>query len=274
MPLDLDKNTLLKIFKTVDDLREEYGHKPLERVAEAIRINTSRDILPKVLNDQSPGVFYFPDLNDKPWYEPTEFDELNKVFSLFEDNYKCIKEEYLATIKEKDLISYEEQIPTVREERKKSGEEDVLLPRENWGTFSLMLGGREIPHACTRLPYANKLLTTLKNDHLAAGGAFFFSTLAPKTHIPPHHDSTNIRLTFHLGIKIPENCGIRVGRKKSGWDEGKCLIFNSTFKHEAWNWSDKQRVCLIVDIWNPNLTPIERIALDRIYNEHLASRSV
>ncbi len=35
-------------------------------------------------------------------------------------------------------------------------------------------------------------------------------------------------------------------------------MFDDTIEHEAWNDSDKLRVVLIFDIWNPLLTPPER----------------
>jgi len=39
---------------------------------------------------------------------------------------------------------------------------------------------------------------------------------------------------------------------------GQGWIFDDTIEHEAWNGSDKTRVILIFDIWNPYLTQAER----------------
>lgn len=42
-------------------------------------------------------------------------------------------------------------------------------------------------------------------------------------------------------------------------EEGKCLVFDDSFEHEAWNDdSDHSRIVLIVDVWHPDLTPEER----------------
>lgn len=41
--------------------------------------------------------------------------------------------------------------------------------------------------------------------------------------------------------------------------EGKCVIFDDSFLHEAANLSDKPRVVLIVDVWHPDLTSVEVI---------------
>ena len=38
----------------------------------------------------------------------------------------------------------------------------------------------------------------------------FFSRLVPGAHIPPHYGLTNTRLTVHLPLIVPEDCGIRV----------------------------------------------------------------
>jgi len=39
---------------------------------------------------------------------------------------------------------------------------------------------------------------------------------------------------------------------------GKAWVFDDSIEHEAWNDSDKPRIILIFDIWNPLLTPAER----------------
>ncbi|MCB1614287.1 MAG: aspartyl/asparaginyl beta-hydroxylase domain-containing protein, partial [Xanthomonadales bacterium] len=49
-----------------------------------------------------------------------------------------------------------------------------------------------------------------------------------------------------------------------GWEEGKLMIFDDSFEHEAWNDSDQTRVVLIFDTWNPNLDPVERQAFSRV----------
>jgi aspartate beta-hydroxylase len=45
------------------------------------------------------------------------------------------------------------------------------------------------------------------------------------------------------------------------WEEGRCVTFDDTFLHEAWNRSDETRVVLIVDTWHPDLLEPEQIAL-------------
>jgi aspartyl/asparaginyl beta-hydroxylase (cupin superfamily) len=85
-----------------------------------------------------------------------------------------------------------------------------------------------------------------------------FSVLAPHTHIPPHTGSANTRVIVHLPLILPEKCRYRVGNEHREWKLGKAWVFDDTIEHEAWNDSDKVRVLLIFDIWNPFLTEAER----------------
>jgi aspartate beta-hydroxylase len=90
------------------------------------------------------------------------------------------------------------------------------------------------------------------------GPTSFFSLLAARTRIPPHTGTTNIRLTVHIPLIVPERCGFRVGTQVREWQPGTALIFDDTIEHEAWNDSDEDRVILIFDIWNPLLSAAER----------------
>jgi beta-hydroxylase len=44
-----------------------------------------------------------------------------------------------------------------------------------------------------------------------------------------------------------------VGDETRTWQEGKCMVFDDTVEHEAWNKSDQSRVVLIVDFKAPEL---------------------
>jgi aspartyl/asparaginyl beta-hydroxylase (cupin superfamily) len=49
-----------------------------------------------------------------------------------------------------------------------------------------------------------------------------------------------------------------VGAETREWQTGKAWVFDDTIEHEAWNDSDEPRAILIVDVWNPFLSPMER----------------
>jgi aspartate beta-hydroxylase len=54
---------------------------------------------------------------------------------------------------------------------------------------------------------------------------------------------------------------LRVGGETHAWREGRCVTFDDSFEHEAWNRSDRDRVVLILDSWNPDLSEVERLAV-------------
>jgi aspartate beta-hydroxylase len=95
-------------------------------------------------------------------------------------------------------------------------------------------------------------------DH---GPEVLFSVFTPGTHLLPHRGVTNSRLVGHLPLMVPENCALVVGGEEHRWREGKVIVFDDTFEHEAWNRSERTRIVLIFDIWSPYLTEAERTAM-------------
>ncbi|UVO54925.1 aspartyl/asparaginyl beta-hydroxylase domain-containing protein [Sphingomonas sp. SUN039] len=93
----------------------------------------------------------------------------------------------------------------------------------------------------------------------------FFSILKPGAHIPPHTGVTNTRAIIHLPLVVPDGCRFRVGGETREWREGEAFAFDDTIEHEAWNDSDKPRIVLIFDVWNPHLTPDEQALLADFY---------
>ena len=50
---------------------------------------------------------------------------------------------------------------------------------------------------------------------------------------------------------------MRVGDETVQLEEGKAIIFDDSFNHEAWHNGDQTRINLIVDFWHPCLTDAE-----------------
>jgi aspartate beta-hydroxylase len=89
----------------------------------------------------------------------------------------------------------------------------------------------------------------------------FFSILRPGTHIPPHYGLSNYKLAVHLPLVIPADCAIRVGAETHHWQQGKVVVFDDSFEHEAWNRSEQMRAVLIFEIWHPQLNEGEKAAI-------------
>lgn len=74
-----------------------------------------------------------------------------------------------------------------------------------------------------------------------------FSLLRPGTHLYPHRGELEGVLRCHLALRVP--CGdvaIRIGGETRGWEAGRCLVFDDTYEHEAWNRGASERVVLLV----------------------------
>ncbi len=70
----------------------------------------------------------------------------------------------------------------------------------------------------------------------------------------------------HLGIHIPTgDCALRVGDETRSWQEGKCLVFDDSLEHESWNHTREHRIMLIVDLWHPELMPVETAFLEGLH---------
>jgi aspartate beta-hydroxylase len=96
------------------------------------------------------------------------------------------------------------------------------------------------------------------------GPEVLFSVLDAGTHLLPHRGVTNARVVGHLPLIVPPDCALKVADIEHHWREGKAVLFDDTFMHEAWNHSDRLRVVLIFDLWHPQMTEPERIAATEI----------
>lgn len=100
-----------------------------------------------------------------------------------------------------------------------------------------------------------------------------FSVLEPGQRLPPHHGPYNGLLRLHLGLIVPEPraaVGIRIDGKVCHWEEGRALIFDDTFEHEARNESNSSRVVLFIDFEKPMTFPA-RFVNRRILRSYLFS---
>jgi beta-hydroxylase len=73
-----------------------------------------------------------------------------------------------------------------------------------------------------------------------------FSRFAPGTHLYPHRGEMVGVLRCHLPLLVPPGrVGMGFGEAVVTWKEGRCLVFDDTFEHEAWNHADRDRVVLL-----------------------------
>jgi beta-hydroxylase len=118
-----------------------------------------------------------------------------------------------------------------------------------WKTFFLAGYGLKSDKNIAQCPETWRIVQKIPGLKTA-----MFSIFEPGKHLPAHRGPYNGVLRLHLGLIVPEprdKLAIRVENQICHWDEGKALIFDDAFNHEAWNHTDKTRVVLFVDFVKP-----------------------
>ncbi|HET9050017.1 MAG TPA: aspartyl/asparaginyl beta-hydroxylase domain-containing protein [Chiayiivirga sp.] len=204
-----------------------------------------------------PVFFPFPRLPAIPFFERDQFPWAEEV----ESHWQGIREELLGVMNH-DEAGFDAYVQT--REGQSSAQFAPLDRNKAWSAYFLWKHGQRIDAHCQACPTAASAIEAAPLPRIRARApAAFFSRLDPGVHIPPHNGATNARLTVHLPLIVPDNCRFRVGDETRQWQEGTLLLFDDTIRHEAWNGSDRQRVVMIFDIWNPFLTELERSLVTR-----------
>lgn len=129
----------------------------------------------------------------------------------------------------------------------------VISADNRWKTFFLMGFGTPSPRNIEQCPETWKAV-----QHIPRLKTAMFSIFDPGKHLPAHRGPYNGVLRFHLGVIVPpepDKIAIRVDNQICHWQEGKALIFDDAYEHEAWNHSGKTRVVLFCDFVKPTRFP-------------------
>ena len=170
------------------------------------------------------------------FFDPADFDWIANI----ESAYPVIREELDAVLRER------EHIPNLQD---LSPDQAVLTQGEEWKSLIFHAYGRRVAANCARCPRTAELLTRIPGMKSA-----MFSILAPHKRLPEHRGPYKGVLRYHLGLKIPEPAeasGICVAGQTRHWAEGRSLVFDDSYLHEAWNGTDAHRVVLFVDLLRP-----------------------
>jgi aspartyl/asparaginyl beta-hydroxylase (cupin superfamily) len=125
----------------------------------------------------------------------------------------------------------------------------TITQDNHWKTFFLAGFGLKSEQNIARCPESWRVVQRIPGLKTA-----MFSIFEPGKHLPPHRGPYNGVLRLHLGLIVPEpaeKLGIRVADRLCSWQEGKALIFDDAYEHEAWNHTDQTRVVLFVDFVKP-----------------------
>jgi aspartate beta-hydroxylase len=215
----------------------------LGRVHTFLRSYYDKSLFPHVHAQQNPHTSYFPGLRACAIYDPQEI----AWTALLERAYPEIRPELLAMIGRSELGPHPQG----------------LADTGSWQVKYLYLQGEVQEDAHRLCPNTSAVLKSC----LPRGPCHqvFCSILGANSHIAPHCGPANIRLTCHLGLVVPPGPTLRVGSEVVTWQEGKCLVFDDSFEHEAWNRTDAERAVLLIQFWHPDLTEAEVWALKELY---------
>lgn len=148
------------------------------------------------------------------------------------------------------LLRHVDRIPNFQDI---SADQRSITTDDKWKTYFLYGFGYRAELNCERCPRTAELIGDIPGMQTA-----FFSILAPGKRIPEHRGLYKGLVRYHLAVKVPEptaGCGIRVGDTVAHWEEGRSLLFDDTFPHEAWNDTEGVRVVLFMDIVRPLRPP-------------------
>jgi aspartyl/asparaginyl beta-hydroxylase (cupin superfamily) len=208
---------------------------------------------------QEPSVLYYPYLAQRQYFEREEFDWVPALEAATAD----IRDELRAVLQEgADFRPYVENDPD-----RPAGDFAGLNENPAWTALYLWRNGTIVEENARRFP---RTMAALEKVPLSQIGdrtpAVLFSRLEPGAHIPPHNGMLNCRLICHLPLIVPKGCWLRVGNEKREWEEGKLLMFDDSFEHEAMNPTSELRIILLFDVWRPELGPGERSAISAIFD--------
>lgn len=164
---------------------------------------------------------------------------------ILEENWQAIRAELDV------ILQYTDHLPRFQDI---SPDQGMNISQDNrWKTFFLYGYGVKMSQNCDYCPKTSRTIEQIPGMKTA-----FFSIMLPGKYISEHRGPYKGVLRCHLGLKVPhakEECGIRVDHEIRHWEEGKTMVFDDSYPHEAWNKTDEVRVVLFLDVVRPMSFP-------------------
>ncbi|MGK7877857.1 MAG: aspartyl/asparaginyl beta-hydroxylase domain-containing protein [Xenococcaceae cyanobacterium] len=181
-------------------------------------------------------------IGDTVFFDPQQFSWTAEL----EENWETIRKEL------EEILNYRDNLPNFQDI---SPDQAYNASTDNlWKTYFLYGYGFKAKKNCERCPETTSLIEKIPGMKTA-----FFSILFPGKHIPEHRGPYKGVIRCLLALKVPEpkeKCRIRVADEIRYWEEGKSMMFDDSFPHEAWNETDGIRVVLFLDIVRPMRFPL------------------
>lgn len=212
----------------------------------------------KQIYPQSPRYYYYPGLPQKQFFAADQFDWIPAL----EEQTANIREEALRMLRDSD--SFQPYLQSDPGRPRKS--QDGMTDNPAWSACYLIRNGTVVDEVAAQCPATLAAVRKLPLCELPRRSpSVLFSLLRPGAHIPPHCGLVNTRLIGHLPVVTPPGCQLRVGNETREWQQGKVWLFDDSIEHEAWNRSNETRVILLFEIWRPELSAGEKLAIQALF---------
>jgi aspartate beta-hydroxylase len=251
--LRVDRKAHLSL--ALDAARAAHGAKAIERIERGLLAYLGE--VPLELGDarQNPKVFNVPGLPSPPYHDPY----LQPWAKTLQAGWKDIRAEALAVVNGgQNVRSFLDLKPGDDVKKYVSGA--ALNPA--WDAYFFYRHGERFDANHAACPITSALLESMELCRIdQQSPEICFSVLRPGSTIERHYGVTNARLVTHLPLIVPPDCALNlIDASRHTWKEGELMMFDDTYHHEAWNKSAEVRIILLMDCWNPYLTPPERMA--------------
>lgn len=236
-------------------LRDQHGAAAMARVDKALATYLG-ELVPNYADPrQRPTFLFMPDLPTSAWFDRVLFPWYEEL----EAQTDAIREEMLAVYGQQGQFEpFLGKAGHIKDQL--TNESDAAV----WDAFFFYRHGQARPANAMRCPRTQAALDRTPLCRIREHAPeVCFSVLTAGSHILPHRGVTNTRIVTHLPLVVPDgDLALHVlGDPPRGWEVGRCFSFDDTFEHEAWNRSGETRVVMLLDVWNPHLTEVEREAL-------------
>lgn len=125
---------------------------------------------------------------------------------------------------------------------------EEIYKSSDWKVIPLYGFGKYTKHS-NNFPKVKEIISKLKDLTL-----FCLSKLGPNTTLNPHQGwsiISNINLRCQYGLYVPEKCGLWVEGETYNHQENKWITFDDSKTHSAFNYSEKERIVIIIDMLRP-----------------------
>ena len=206
-------------------------------------------------NELQKGCFdIIPGLTGNPIWNKDKFGFIERL----ENEYNIIRDELMGLINDNNSNGYQNY---------KNSNDMGSTDKGHWNVYYFYLNSMVYYENIKHFPNTMNIIDSINNYEYRLFNHALISCLSGDSHITKHNGPTNKKLRVYMPILMENDMNILfVGNNKIILSEGKCVVFDDSFIHEAWNYGNKSRFVLIFDIYHPELSSNEIEFLELIQN--------